>query len=83
MTYGIIEARISFPSGKGTWPAFWMMPESGSWPSNGEIDILENLGSNHSMFSHAAPTKVKNGSIDNNWYKRVYQYNVEGEFNPY
>ena len=25
-TYGWIEARIMLPKGKGTWPAFWMMP---------------------------------------------------------
>ena len=24
--YGRIEARIKIPKGKGTWPAFWMMP---------------------------------------------------------
>ena len=25
-TYGYIEGRIRLPKGKGTWPAFWMMP---------------------------------------------------------
>ena len=42
--YGRISARIKLPSGQGTWPAFWMMPESdvyGSWPLSGEIDIME------------------------------------------
>ena len=24
--YGYIEASIKLPKGKGTWPAFWMMP---------------------------------------------------------
>lgn len=45
--YGRIEARISLPSGKGTWPAFWMLgadfPEKG-WPACGEIDIMEHVG---------------------------------------
>lgn len=43
--YGYIEARIKLPKGKGTWPAWWMMPVSGgSWPACGEIDIMEEVG---------------------------------------
>lgn len=44
-TYGYIEARINLPSGKGTWPAFWMMPVNfKSWPDDGEMDIMEEVG---------------------------------------
>ena len=40
--YGYIEASIKLPKGKGTWPAFWMMPVNfQSWPADGEIDIGE------------------------------------------
>jgi beta-glucanase (GH16 family) len=42
--YGRIEASIKLPSGQGLWPAFWMLPQDspyGTWPSSGEIDILE------------------------------------------
>jgi len=47
--YGYIEARILLPKGKGTWPAFWMMPISvdwtnEGWPKCGEIDIMEEVG---------------------------------------
>lgn len=47
--YGRIEIRAKVPSGQGTWPAVWMMPEDnayGAWPRSGEIDILEavNIG---------------------------------------
>ena len=44
-TYGYIEASIKLPKGKGTWPAFWMMPVNFmSWPADGEIDIMEEVG---------------------------------------
>ena len=43
--YGYYEARLKLPSGKGTWPAFWMMPvDFTSWPDDGEIDIMEEVG---------------------------------------
>ena len=43
--YGYIEARIKLPKGKGTWPAFWMMPVNyKAWPADGEIDIMESVG---------------------------------------
>lgn len=47
--YGIFEARIRLPKGKGTWPAWWMMPANNDWsvtpwPKCGEIDIMEEVG---------------------------------------
>ena len=45
--YGKIVARMKLPSGRGMFPAFWMMgtnlPDAG-WPACGEIDILEMGG---------------------------------------
>ncbi|MDB5302490.1 MAG: hypothetical protein JWM97_39 [Phycisphaerales bacterium] len=47
-TYGYAEASIKLPSGKGLWPAFWMMPTpdaNGNYRDGaGEIDIMEALG---------------------------------------
>jgi beta-glucanase (GH16 family) len=46
-TYGRFEARIRMPSGKGMWPAFWMLGDDIAkthWPNCGEIDIVEQLG---------------------------------------
>jgi len=46
--YGYIEAKMKVTNIKGFWPAFWMMPQDsiyGSWPSSGEIDIMENAPS--------------------------------------
>ncbi len=46
-TYGRIEVRAKLPSGRGTWPAIWLLGtnihESG-WPGCGEIDIMEHVG---------------------------------------
>lgn len=40
--YGRVEIRAKLPSGKGIFPALWMLPQSGSdYP---EIDIIEYLG---------------------------------------
>ena len=45
--YGRIEARAKIPTGRGTWPAVWLLgsvfPSIG-WPECGEIDVLENVG---------------------------------------
>lgn len=44
-TYGYFEARLKLPTGKGTWPAFWMLPKNFvRWPDDGEIDIMEHVG---------------------------------------
>ena len=46
--YGRFEARIKLPTGKGIWPAFWMLGNnigSVGWPKCGEVDIMENIGS--------------------------------------
>jgi beta-glucanase (GH16 family) len=42
--YGKVEARIKTIDGQGFWPAFWMLPTNGSWPCDGEIDIMEQWG---------------------------------------
>ncbi len=78
--YGKIEARISLPSGAGTWPAFWMLGY-GSWPTCGEIDIMEHIGSNPTMISHALHTAEKNGG--NSWSSRNYKVGIENNFHTY
>lgn len=47
-TYGIFEARLKVPEGRGFLPAFWLMTTDeerwGQWPVCGEIDIMEVPG---------------------------------------
>lgn len=44
--YGKIEISAKVPTGKGTWPALWMLPTNSEfgWPASGEIDIMEYIG---------------------------------------
>lgn len=42
--YGFYEIRAKLPCGRGVWPAIWLLPSSGSWPEQGEIDIMEMVG---------------------------------------
>jgi beta-glucanase (GH16 family) len=52
--YGRFEARIQLPTGKGIWPAFWLLGDnidSDPWPKCGEIDIIENIGDPRTIYS--------------------------------
>jgi len=65
-TFGRFEARMSIPAFPGSWNAFWMMPENnlfptgGNWPRSGEIDIMENRGSNPTYVGQAVHFAVGN-----------------------
>lgn len=51
-TYGRLEWRAQLPCGVGLWPALWMLGtniDSVGWPNCGEIDVLENTGTNSFM----------------------------------
>lgn len=51
--YGTIEARIALPSGKGIWPAFWMLGaniDEASWPLCGEMDIIEAVNDENVVY---------------------------------
>lgn len=45
-TYGKIEMRAKLAAGRGTWPAFWMLPAARTSDNllDGEIDIMEYVG---------------------------------------
>ena len=48
-TYGFFEIRAKLPCGQGTWPAIWTLGVGGAkgtvWPDDGEIDIMDFVGS--------------------------------------
>ena len=43
--YGRWEVRANLPTTQGMWPAIWLLPRTVDWPKGGEIDIMENRGS--------------------------------------
>ena len=50
--YGRLEWRAQLPHGKGFWPALWLLGTNIStvgWPGCGEIDVVENKGSDLQM----------------------------------
>ena len=82
--YGKMEASIKFPGGKGTWPAFWMMGESGNWPKCGEIDIMEHVGAIDNRASFALHTQEKNGMNGKNWHATHFFDNpLSNDFHVY
>ena len=82
--YGKMEARIKFPGGIGTWPAFWMMGETGGWPKCGEIDIMEHVGYLDNRASFALHTQEKNGTNGRNWHATHYfDYPLSDDFHVY
>lgn len=79
-TYGKVEVRLKVPAGRGTWPAFWMLGY-GSWPSIGEIDIMEHVGYDPNTFHCALHTANKNGMNGQNFSARkTFQSPVSNDF---
>lgn len=69
-TYGLFEARLKVPRGKGFLPAFWLMTADeeryGRWPVCGEIDIMEIWGSrpqkNYATIHYGLPHAQSQGT---------------------
>ena len=88
-TYGRIEVRAKLPSGRGVWPAIWMLPTEwayGGWPLSGEIDIMENVGylpdsvygSVHTKrFNHSIGTQVTAGVLSTTLSTGFHNYSIE------
>jgi len=53
---GRVEASIKLAPGQGLWPAFWLLGQNigtVGWPTCGELDIMENKGSQPTFTSSA------------------------------
>ena len=82
--YGYFEAKIKLPSGKGTWPAFWMMPVNyTSWPGDGEIDIMEEVGCVPNEVSSSIHCNAYNHMINTQKTHAMTITKAEGEYHVY
>ncbi|HZH73356.1 MAG TPA: glycoside hydrolase family 16 protein [Mariniphaga sp.] len=88
--YGRVEVRALLPTGKGTWPAIWMLGNSiqkgTRWPDCGEIDIMENVGFDPDVvhanihtkaYNHVLGTGKGNKIELHEPYKKFYTYTIE------
>lgn len=82
--YGYVEASIKLPKGKGTWPAFWMMPvKFTKWPDDGEIDIMEEVGYHPNYVSSSLHATGHVHSNNTQVTKEVLCDGAEGGFHTY
>jgi len=86
--FGRLEMRGRFPAHTGLWPAWWTLGNSGEWPWNGEVDILEfYTGSLHANFVVGTDTQwVGNWDAvatplsalgDGDWDARFHVYRMD------
>lgn len=82
--YGYFEARLKLPEGVGTWPAFWMLPVNlETWPLDGEIDIMEHVGSHPDSIHISIHTQKYNHAIGTQKTAILEIEKVQDEFHVY
>lgn len=83
--YGRIEARLQVPSGKGLWPAFWMLGSTfngSNWPDCGEIDIMEYIGKEPDLIFGTLHGPGYSGALGiSQWNRQTY--NIADDFHAY
>ncbi|MGI9496242.1 MAG: glycoside hydrolase family 16 protein [Mariniblastus sp.] len=89
--HGRWDIRAKLPTSKGMWPAIWLLADA-PWPSQGEIDIMENRGDQPELtssafhygtnppFSHSFLTQDQtsvHNSNNVNYHSGFHTYSVE------
>ncbi|MCG6189428.1 glycoside hydrolase family 16 protein [Maribellus maritimus] len=88
--YGRVEVKAKLPTGRGTWPAIWMLGTSikngTGWPACGEIDIMENVGFEPNVihanihtksYNHVLGTNKGNSTVVQKPYEDFHVYTLE------
>ncbi len=84
--YGRFEIKAKLPTGRGTWPAIWMLPTDwkyGGWPDSGEIDIMEHVGYDQDRVHITVHTRAYNHGIGTQVGKSKVISNASTEFHLY
>ena len=83
--YGRVVARLKVPSGKGLWPAFWMLGSNfngSNWPDCGEIDIMEYIGKEPDLIMGTLHGPGYSGALGyTKWNRQTY--NIADDFHTY
>jgi len=85
-TYGRFEVRAKLPSGRGMWPAIWMLGvniDEVGWPECGEIDIMENVGFSADFVHGNVHTKAYNHVMGTNKGTYIYFKDPDADFHVY
>lgn len=92
-TYGRVEVRAQVPKGVGSWPAIWMLPApisdpslspaELSWPTTGEIDIMEHVGFDTTLIAQTFHTGAFNFKINTQKGIRLTVPDAETAFHVY
>ncbi len=83
---GRVEIVAKVPSGAGTWPAIWLLGNqfrSISWPSCGEIDLMEHVGHNPNVLHFSLHSKTNYFHIKNQPTKVVKLENFVNHFHEF
>lgn len=84
--YQRIVVSAKMPSGRGTWPAIWMMPTMsvyGGWPRSGEIDIMEYVGYDEDRIHSTIHTRKFNHNLGTQLGQSRTFADVETTFKEY
>lgn len=73
--HGRCEARMKVYGYTGSFPAFWLMPDTqpDGWPVSGEIDIFESINNKWTAFATIHTGKWANNDVSTS----AYQFNVD------
>ena len=83
--YGKLEVSAKIPTGRGTWPAIWMLGDTSRapWPSCGEIDMMENVGFDPEKVHFTVHTGAFNHRIGTQRSNAVIVPKVWADFHRY
>ena len=81
-----VAVRAKLPSGRGTWPAIWMLGDNigtAGWPLCGEIDIMEHVGFAPDSLFGTVHTKAFNHMLGTQDGGSTTSSSLEGSWHVY
>lgn len=79
--YGFAEIRAKVPSGKGLWPAFWMLPADNS--AVPEIDVMEVIGDHPNVVNVTIHHTLNDGRTVKNSQELISPTDLSKDWHTY